>query len=578
MKRIVSFTLVILLLFLFVSCNNGDSGMQSSEISQALQSSEISSEVSQPSSEESKVQPQPSSSSPSSSSQARPDYVFTEEDLYYNLMLDFPSDNGYSLTNKPEFSWTDIGAKSYTFYLYEKSESSFKLLKKQSNIKTAKYKLDFDLVLGRTYCWKVEAFKNNKTIKHVNSTEAGACFMTVKRIEDGKNYKFDKVISQDVLKNYLAKSITLSLLSIFHDTYDEDIRLILNTGAKYISRAAIPWIPETNYDKAVSEYRKVIDKVHEIDPDIVFETCIFETVDASCKQVAIPAWVFEAFGQKPENRTFSYEKMLFPNGEYVNYWKNKLSVPDITQLETQMYFYYRACQYIDAGFEAIHWGQVMLIGKYDKNHACYSRLINMVREYATKNARRHFVFNNAHTHGMVGPDGVLLFDFHAFPMRGVAEDGSVDHAPTEQNPQKVVFKVNHLDSIYKRSLGGKTYSGWSCESLPYFVEIDNFWPGDKKYLNMAHPPATSWMVCGVWGLDDISWFANQPASYRHKWLEYAYNWVKETDPAGRLCMVGSRGAYIMSRDIYDNYFAHDNSLTSYGFGDEAKIKEIWSKA
>jgi len=38
----------------------------------------------------------------------------------------------------------------------------------------------------------------------------------------------------------------------------------------------------------------------------------------------------------------------------------------------------------------------------------------------------------------------------------------------------------------------------------------------------------------VWGWDEISWLSLQEEAYRNKWLEYAYNWIKETDPNGHL--------------------------------------------
>lgn len=389
----------------------------------------------------------------------------------------------------------------------------------------------------------------------------------------GRNYKFDGMISEQVLKNYLSRSVTLSVLSNFADLLKNNTRFILNTGAKYISRANTPWIPETEYTDSIAKYKERIDALHALDPDLIFETCIFETVWKSCEKTPIPDWVFEAFGEKAENRNFNYEKMLFPDGSYVNRWTENSSVPDITQVETQMYFYYRACRYIDAGFEAIHWGQVYMIGKTDKalGYINYHKVLTMVRQYAKYHAPRHFILNNAHVHGIIGPDNKLLFDFNAYPIRGKVPDGEVKHIPNENNPQKVILEVGQLDSLYKNSLGGTTVSGWSCSSLPYVVELDNSGGYERGYLNV--PDRDYWL----WGMDEISWFANQPKSYRAYWLDYAYNWIRKTDPQGFLMMPGSRPAYLQNKNAMSWYYADSSEFTSYGFDDENAIRSIWTK-
>ena len=376
-----------------------------------------------------------------------------------------------------------------------------------------------------------------------------------------KDFSFDYKISEEVLKNYLSRSITLSFLS----SPDRDFSIIQNTGAKYISRANIPWQAETEYLNSISYYKKKINEIHSSNPDVIIETAIFETVWKNCETTPIPDWVFIAFNEQPSTRNFSYEKMLFPNGRYIDFWGDGGSVPDITQLETQMYFYYRACKYIDAGFEAIHWGQVMLIGENDTNYENYSKLFSMVRKYAAEHARRHFVLFNAHTHGVIGPDGKLLFDFHSYPIRIKSKPGEDAHAPSELNPQKTIFQANYLDAIYKKSLGGVTVSGWECNSLPYFVEVDNYGGYQKGSLNK--PEIDYW----PWGMDEISWFVNQPSSYRSSWLQDAYTWVSNADEAGFLCLPGSRFFYSIKKNKIIWYYANSNE-----FNDEKTIKAVWN--
>ncbi len=404
----------------------------------------------------------------------------------------------------------------------------------------------------------------------------------------GLDFHFQDTVSKEVLCNYLSRSIMLDMDGInerwshqgvimnsedSERIYQDNVRLILNIGAKYIARAYIPWcVLAKNYQR-YPQIKERIASIHEMDPDVVFEGCIFETTSPEINEIPIPAWVFEEFGLPAEDRCFEYERTLFPGGWRRNNWANNLSVPDMTQLETQMFFFYRACNYIDMGFEAIHMGQVHLIGERDDNWDCWQKVLNMIRSYAKRKARRGFVFINAHTHGLVGPDGTLLFDFHAYPSRVVEPDNSMPHLPGEGNPQEGELRVGHIDSIYQKSLGGKTYSGWTCDSLPYFVELDNWGIADASIQNL---PVEGQIWC--WGYDEISWFANQPDDYRRSWLKYAYEWVRKTDPVGFFQMPGNRTAALRCPDgkVRElDYYCNDAKFRVGGFSDEETIRQIW---
>ena len=117
-----------------------------------------------------------------------------------------------------------------------------------------------------------------------------------------------------------------------------------------------------------------------------------------------------------------------------------------------------------------------------------------------------------------------------------------------------------------RSNGGLTPSGWRCEHMPYLVEIDNWGvsrqPGEAKAGGI-------W----IWGYDEITWFAHQSKEYRAKWLQYAWDWLRDTDTNAHLQMPGSRTA--TSSDTRW-YFANNQSDTvPNGSGDEAAIRAVW---
>lgn len=496
------------------------------------------------------------------------------------LYLTEPAQGSLVISSRPEFRWTcNTDAQSFTLIIEEYANSNYTLVSKTEGIRAMEYKLESDLDPNKEYSWRVEAVKDGATYNHYGSPPKGTGFFSVTDpyqhpANTGREYLFNRTISESVLKNYLSRAMTLSFISVPSFRQESEVRMIINTGAKYISRAIIPWQAETDYSASIDRYKERIDQLHDIDPDIILEACIFETVHTSCELVPIPSWVFRAFGKTAESRNFRYEDMLFSSGKYRDHWSQNLSIPDITKLETQMYFYYRACRYIDAGFEGVHWGQVMLMGEIDRNtgYRSWEKVINMVREYASDHARRKMVLNNAHTHGIIGPNGKLLFDFHSFPMRNKTPSGSVAHPPTESDPQITELAVGHLDSIYRKSLGGTTYSGWKCDSLPYFVEVDNyggFKDNNKSYVNQ--PGHAMW----PWGMDEISWYVNQPVSYRIRWLGQMSDWIRAHDKAGYLCMPGSRPYYSQKSKSMMWYYVTSTRSDLIVSEDEEAIRSIW---
>jgi len=387
-----------------------------------------------------------------------------------------------------------------------------------------------------------------------------------------KSFNFDeKGISKEVLENYLNRSVTMaSFLMPDHREglrtdahYSDDIRMIKNIGAKFIGRAIYRWGEESRLNKPDfwSDAKSLIDTLHAFDPEMVFQGCLFEIVTEDVNEVQIPGWVFEDFGLPVEDRSFSYEAMLNESDIYVNHWREGSSVPDISRLESQLWFYYLAGSYIDLGIEAFHLGQVELIGMNDPDRKDWAGLLTKIREYAEKHARRNWVLLDAHVpKGDMIKDGVSLIDFNSFPLR-IKE--------IQEKPYEAVLEVNYLDALFNKSKGCITPSGWSCESLPYLVELDNY--GRNRSPNEADTTSIF-----VWGWDEISWYAQQPESYRNDWLQYAFEWLRETDPNGHLQMPVSR-MISCPNETNGNYHANTRSeACPIGYSQEETIKEIWS--
>ena len=386
-------------------------------------------------------------------------------------------------------------------------------------------------------------------------------------------YEFGNgVMPRNILEDYLSRSITQAEFLVTDPYYndgeypykEDDTRMLKNIGAKFIGRSIYTWNNFFCFNNAnfLKNAKSKIEEMHAFDPDIIFQGAIFEIVSTKVDYISVPAWVFEAFGMPVETRNFIYRDMLNKQGQYVNNWGTGASVPDITQLETRLFFYFMARKYMEIGVEAIHFGQAELMAMSDKNnnYASWKELLDKVRKTALTVARHGTVICDAHLpSGGIVIDGKLLFDFVSFPMR-----------PREvmSTPQNATLQKNYLDAIYGKTKGGVTPSGWSCDRCPYIIEFDNFGIS-------SHPGTGNLNEHSIWGYDEISWFYKQPESYRNEFLEYANNWIKTNDTNGFLQMPGSR--VITGCDV-NRYRANtQGDACPLGKSQEETIKRIWNR-
>ena len=373
------------------------------------------------------------------------------------------------------------------------------------------------------------------------------------------------------------------------------LRMMHHTGVRYAGRTAWVWGGEDRLPGYLPAIKANAARAHALMPDIILEGCIFEIVTkAGVEKVPVPPHVFAAFGLPAASRNFDFDKMLFPNGTLCGggttsfcygLWGPDSTVPDLTQLESRLWFYYVGTSWISQGLEGLHVGQIMLMSKLDSKQGMRhtADVFTLLRAFARKHARRGFVLINAHLYEdpfvHYNYTRQLLFDFHAFPSRP---------EPTCNAPKNQLCRMNHSSAgpctiepgenkIYLKSAGGVSVWGWETKSLPYIVEFDN---GGCT----PHPGAAwqnnSWGA-GVWGWDEISWFAHQPTAYRNMWLGYAVDWLSKNDPAGHFEMAlrrglcdSSFGADYGGRKDVKNYDA--SGELAQGFGQEAVIAALWA--
>jgi hypothetical protein len=372
-----------------------------------------------------------------------------------------------------------------------------------------------------------------------------------------RDYRFDGSISLPVLQNYLSRAIHMGRLCQGTEGNTEDnIRMVKTIGAKYLGRVIVIFGKENTIPQRLQTTRIIGAQIHAIDPDIILEGGVFEYASTEVNTLPIPAYVFQEFNLPVETRNFRHEDMVFADNPII---KRPYTVPDITKMETRLWYYFLATSQIDAGIESIHWGYFEPQSYNDRpNYSNYYDMFARVRLYAKTHARRHFVLCNADSNIEVAIGGNLLFDFGS----GNLHSNGVREILAE--PQKIeIYKK------YSRSGSGITPSGWSTTRLPFLVHVDNWgFSGNGGQSGQGG----GW----TWGWDEISWFANQPEAYRNEFLRYADNYISTMwpDNAGHLEMPGIR---VITPAINGNrnYFANSSAFNPLGFNQEETIRQIW---
>jgi len=412
------------------------------------------------------------------------------------------------------------------------------------------------------------------------------------RESHSQNYNFSNTMSRDQLEAYLSRSISAYLVnentSYWYDhglynpsNYTADVNMLATINARFIGRAAGMWgwenrivdptFPYFTYVKqAVDDINNAYANLNLVRP--IVQAAIYELVSSNVNDIEIPGYVAEKYNFNLNIRNhFDWTQMGysdFPaNPAHV---MTGVRVPDISQLETQMWFYYMATQYINQGIEAIHMGQVHLMDDNDPNHLIYWALLTNIRNYA-KNRNRGVVLLDAGeaspvndpTH-VIDPNQ-LLFDFHSSPLRIKDKLPHWSTPGSNGGPAYLDYGVPggcNFDAPYHNTIGGKTYFGWWANTLPYLVEFDNYGvPGPYDTYNGG-----CW---NPWGWDEITWFALQDQWYRNDWLKYAYYRTKCLDENSFLEMPG-----IKPLNNGNNYRAA-NAGTSPG-QQQQTIADLWN--
>jgi hypothetical protein len=355
-------------------------------------------------------------------------------------------------------------------------------------------------------------------------------------------------LSEATVRAYLGRALTLQGID---ELPAAERRALVAwagaTGMQFAGRVAGRWLtPRSDAEEQAlfDSTRQFVRELRRWQPEVIVQGALFEIIYAHGGELTVPNSVRAEFGEDtlgPTHRTFRFADMMYPGYFTLPHspyrWDSRPpgqapGMPDMNQVETQMWFYYHARRQIDAGCEAIHFGQVLLMDDDDPGHQAWWSMLQRVRAYA-RTRNRGFVLCDAHTQGEYYdpnpknplPDSLrqLLFDFHSFPLRPYEAD-TLRHGTHAGRLGLANFNLPG-EAIYRLNKGGRAPAGWYCRRLPALVEFDN------GLMGVLNKPG-QWPM--MWGLDEISWFATQPRDYRRKWLVYAKARIQELDPSVQL--------------------------------------------
>ena len=330
-------------------------------------------------------------------------------------------------------------------------------------------------------------------------------------------------------------------------------------------------------------YEHVDGPIYTLDTVYVPDTMIVvDTSTAGIDYVRIPEAVIEAFRNDPAitGDTVLRNYYFYPNNRpndtlffhFFNIVIPGTETPDVTRIEGRMWFYYEAAFLIDAGYTAIHMGDISQWGKNDfsddKEYDQTWNLLRKIRQYA--NDKGSFVLLNSEanpgrsTQVTVNGQEHLLFDFNTIPFHfREMTDPPTGGDPCDYGNQpgcvadyasedSVFFNTSSCSAItmpaiidtclmnhYQNHSAGLapnpyfqdtaashcTYGDGEVPTLMYFDlgnGMDAWFPDPNAGVDTLDP--TGPPLCGddgsTYGLDDTNWFALLPDDCKVAFFEY----------------------------------------------------------
>ena len=391
---------------------------------------------------------------------------------------------------------------------------------------------------------------------------AGA-WAAVGRAATSDAYHFDRTISREVLENYLAARSRWRACSTAGATSTTTSACSSTPAPSSSAAASASGRGEANLLRNLERAKEQIPKVHAADPEMILQACIFEIVTTQVEQVPVPDWAFAALGQPVEKRNFRYADMLYPDGRRKDHWGRQCLRPRREPAGDEALVLLPGGVVHRPGLR----GDPLRPGRDDERQRPRPRsttpqVLDLVRSYAAKHARRHMVLCDAHV-----PSGGLVRDgqaAHGLPLVPAADQGGPRQAAGGDPEGRLLRR--HLRPEQGRH-----------DAQRLDVRAPALSGRDRQLGRQPAPrQGEAGRHLGLGLRRDHLVRAPEPEAYRNDWLRYAWDWVRKTDPAGHLQMPGSR----TMRSPLDGkrwYYANKPSAAvPEGYSQEEAIRAIWA--
>lgn len=137
--------------------------------------------------------------------------------------------------------------------------------------------------------------------------------------------------SGDKLSLYLSRALKLPMFNGDFKNVMRDLRTVYATGAKLVVGSCSPR-EAGEWDEQRLELAKwYIELAHSVDPELIFDAYIGSYIGEGASYIEVPEQVLSAFGLPCEKRRFDFSR----------------------QNEDKLWYFFRARQFLDAGFESL---------------------------------------------------------------------------------------------------------------------------------------------------------------------------------------------------------------------------------
>jgi hypothetical protein len=320
--------------------------------------------------------------------------------------------------------------------------------------------------------------------------------------------------------------------------FQDMLRMIDNIRPKMVSTAITQWFVNWwDWNTHMTRCSVSVASIKAIDNDIVIQGAPNEFIHRD--MVAnwnIPQYVLTEFNVSNHGLHFNVYDMAYTDymtnsshnyfdyGFHGNPAEPNAIVPDITRLESQMWYFYMATQFIDFGCESISFSNIKATSQSAGANLAWQNVIQRIRNYADNRSDIRFLLVTAQVDAsmtnMIKVGNDLLLDFDTAPLRPLED---LTNLNTSWGGGAIVTESN-CSQLFNNTFGGKNPSGWECVHNPGQVFLDNF---GSSFNGIGTVSSLCWLP---YHFDDISWYGVQDETYRNNWINYAYNKTKCIDP------------------------------------------------